>query len=84
MKRAEKIKKKNEQIKKEKKIQRKIIQEKDISSVRYYAELSRGDMAVIINALEWSNDSSTFKMMPRTYKTKHKKVLSNFTDVMGL
>ena len=84
MKRAEKIKKKNEQIKKEKKIQRKIIQEKDISSVRYYAELSRGDMAVIVNALEWSNDSATFKMMPRTYKTKHKKVLSNFTDVMDL
>ena len=84
MKRAEKIKKKNEQIKKEKKIQRKIIQEKDISSVRYYAELSRGDMAVIVNALNWSNDSATFKMMPRTYKTKHKKVLSNFTDVMDL
>lgn len=84
MKRTEKIKKKNEQIKKEKKIQRKVIQEKDVSSVRYYAELSRGDMAVIVNALEWSNDSSTFKKMPRTYKTKHKKVLSNFTDVMGL
>lgn len=84
MKRSEKIKKKNEKIKKEKKIQRKIIQEKDISSVRYYAELSRGDMAVIVNALNWSNDSATFKMMPRTYKTKHKKVLSNFTDVMDL
>lgn len=84
MKLAEKIKKKNEQIKKEKKIQRKIIQEKDISSVRYYAELSRGDMAVIVNALNWSNDSATFKMMPRTYKTKQKKVLSNFTDVMDL
>lgn len=64
------------------KIQRKVITEKDVSRVSYNVELSRGDMAVIVNALNWSNDSATFKMMPRTYKTKHKKVLFSFDDAL--
>ncbi|MBO6085696.1 MAG: hypothetical protein J6V90_07015 [Treponema sp.] len=65
------------------KIQRKVITEKDVARVSYNAELSRGDMAVIVNALNWSEESPTFKMMPRTYKTKHKKVLFSFDDALS-
>lgn len=64
------------------KIQRKVITEKDVSRVAYNVELSRGDMAVIVNALNWSEDSHPFKMMPRTYKTKHKKVLFAFDEAL--
>lgn len=66
--------------KKADKIQRKVIKEKDVLRVAYDVELSRGDMAVILNALNWSRDSATFKMMPQSYKTKHKKVLFSFDD----
>ena len=64
------------------KFQRKVITENDVSRVSYNVELSRGDMAVIVNALNWSKDSATFRMMPQTYKTKHKKVLFSFEDAL--
>lgn len=64
------------------KVQRKVITEKDVSRVSYNVELSRGDMAVIVNALNWSKDSLPFKMMPQTYKTKHKKVLFSFDEAL--
>ena len=64
------------------KVKRKVITEKDVSRGSYNVELSRGDMSVIINALNWSEDSHPFKMMPRTYKTKHKKVLFAFDEAL--
>ena len=64
------------------KFQRKVITEKDVSRVSYNVELSRGDMAVIVNALNWSVDSLTFKTTPLTYKTKHEKVLISFEKAL--
>lgn len=80
MKRAAKIKKKNEQIKEAKKIKRKIINEKDISRVAFDVELSRADFAYIVNSLNWCKDSPTFRMMPKSYKSKHKKLLNLFEE----
>lgn len=74
---------KKKTVKPASKIQRKVITEKDVARVSYNVELSRGDMAVIVNALNWSEESPTFKMMPRTYKTKHKKVLFSFDDALS-
>lgn len=65
------------------KFKRKVITENDVSRVSYNVELSRGDMAVITNALNWSEESPTFRMMPKTYKTKHKKVLFSFDDALS-
>lgn len=80
MKRAAKIKKKNEQIKEAKKIQRKIVNEGDFSRVSFDVELSRGDMAVIVNSLNWCEDTSMFNKMPKSYKSRHKKLLNIFED----
>lgn len=80
MKQSTKIKKKNEQIKEAKKIKRKIVNEGEISKVSFDVELSRGDMALIANSLNWSKDSSWFKMMPNSYKSKHNKLLDIFVD----
>ena len=73
---------KKKAVKPASKIKRKVITEKDVSRVSYNVELSRGDMAIIVNALNWSNDSATFKLMPQAYKTKHKKVLFSFEKAL--
>lgn len=68
------------QIKEAKKIQRKIVKEGEISKVSFDVELSRGDVALIVNSLNWCKDSSMFRMMPTSYKSKHNKLLNIFED----
>lgn len=70
----------DEQIKESKKIQRKIVNEGEVSKVYFDIELSRGDLALIVNALNSSKDSILFRMMPDSYKSKHNKLLDIFVD----
>lgn len=71
---------KKKTVKPASKIQRKVITEKDVSLLSYNVELSRGEMAIIVNALNLFKDSSTFRMLPTAYKSKHNKLLNIFED----
>lgn len=64
------------------KIQRKVITEKDVSRVSYNVELSRGDMALIINALSWVIFTTFFQGMTSQYKIKHRKLLKEFENTL--
>lgn len=64
------------------KIQRKVITEKDVSRVSYNVELSRGDMALIINALSWVMFTPSFQGMTSQYKIKHRKLFKEFENTL--
>lgn len=73
---------KKKTVKTASKIQRKVITEKDVSRVSYNVELSRGDMALITNALSWVMFTTAFQGMPHQYKIKHRKLFKEFEKVL--
>lgn len=73
---------KKKTVKPASKIQRKVIKEKDVSSVSYNVELSRGDVALIINALNWVMFTPAFQGMTNQYKIKHRKLFKEFEKVL--
>lgn len=53
-----------------------------IARVSYNVELSRGDMALIINALSWVMFTPAFQGMTHQYKIKHRKLFKEFEKVL--